>query len=151
MVVGPALGKLKALFGKIQVINTKNGPFDFALCLGDLFDGEDTQEVDDLLAGRIAVPIQCYCVMGGKRLPPKVIEQVERNHGEIAENLVFLGRSTSVLSCPAPGLLPLISLWRRKTRSLRFHDFVVCFRNLWLSGLACLHTSRLLSLLQLDW
>ena len=94
LVVGPALGKLKALFDKIKIINTKNGPFDFALCLGDLFDGEDTQEVDDLLAGRIPVPIQCYCVMGGKPLPSKVIEKVDRDHGEITENLVFLGMST---------------------------------------------------------
>lgn len=65
------------------------------LCLGDLFADEANEEVDDLLAGKYNIPVQCYSVMGGKALPSKVIDKVERDHGEIATNLVFLGEVRS--------------------------------------------------------
>lgn len=65
--------------------------------MGDLFADEANEEVDDLLAGKYDIPVQCYSVMGGKALPSKVIDKVERDHGEIATNLVFLGEVISLL------------------------------------------------------
>ncbi|CAG2065063.1 unnamed protein product, partial [Timema podura] len=37
LVCGDVDGKFKTLFTKVENINTKSGPFDFLLCVGDFF------------------------------------------------------------------------------------------------------------------
>lgn len=89
LVLGAANGKLKALFSKLASINAKSGPFTFAVLLGDLF-GEG-EELDELLAGKIKVPIECFATVGQKAVPELVRQRIEERHGEVCENLVFIG------------------------------------------------------------
>lgn len=52
LTVGSANGKLAELFAGVNKINTKFGPFDLLLCVGDLF-GEDNTEIESLISGEI--------------------------------------------------------------------------------------------------
>ena len=79
----------------MAAVNAKSGPFTFAICIGDLFGSEpDDVEMQDLIAGRITVPIECFVVMGGHPLPASIVSHIQNKHGEICPNLVFIGAFT---------------------------------------------------------
>ena len=96
IVLGAANGKLRSLFSKLAAINAKSGPFSFAVLLGDLFNEEDA-ELEELLAGKIKVPIECFATVGQRAVPEKVRQRIEEKEGEICENLVFIGTSSARL------------------------------------------------------
>ncbi|PWN32212.1 uncharacterized protein FA14DRAFT_162420 [Meira miltonrushii] len=65
LTVGPACGRIGELIGKITAINTKYGPFDALLVLGDLFrpysEGDELSEEEiGLLNGTLPSPIPIY-------------------------------------------------------------------------------------------
>lgn len=85
------------------------------LCLGDLFpsppaststatttevpeDGQASsddadQETKDLVEGRLAVPVPTYFMLGERKLPSIVQAKVDKDAGEVTENLSYLGQS----------------------------------------------------------
>ncbi|CAG8559295.1 11481_t:CDS:10, partial [Acaulospora morrowiae] len=95
LVAGSANGKLNELFNGITKINTKYGPFDLLLCVGDLF-GDNLGEIDSLISGEVKVPITTYFMYGEHELPDAVKERVESNQGEFCSNLYYLGQQGSM-------------------------------------------------------
>ncbi|KAG8968145.1 hypothetical protein FRC03_008498 [Tulasnella sp. 419] len=94
LTVGSALGSFKSLFTKVTAINSKHGPFEFLLCAGDFFgENQEEKELEDLLEGRINVPILTYITQGEIPIPKQVIQKIESNHGELCNNLMFIGKA----------------------------------------------------------
>ena len=92
LVIGSVRGKgLAAAFGKIGAIHKKSGPFAFAVIVGDVFDGCEEAELDGLLDGTIAVPVECFVTVGRLALPERIRERIRERDGEIAPNLIFIG------------------------------------------------------------
>lgn len=102
LVIGssPPDGSLKALLAKVTGINSKHGPFSCILALGDLFpEKEDDEDTAAILAGTLAVPVPMYFMMGSRPLPAKVQAKVDKDAGELADNLFFLGEAPSNPRC----------------------------------------------------
>ncbi|KAJ3164419.1 hypothetical protein HDU88_005296 [Geranomyces variabilis] len=95
LVVGSLNGNFKQAFAKIAAINSKHGPFALLLCVGDFFGppGHNEDDVDLLVGGQIQVPLPAYIIAASNPLPKSAQMAVERNHGEICDQLMFLGES----------------------------------------------------------
>jgi hypothetical protein len=61
---------LQAAFVKLTPLHSKNN-FSVAMVTGNLFDGDD-DDVADLLAGNITIPLPAYFTVGTSPLPSKV-------------------------------------------------------------------------------
>ena len=89
-------GSLSAFFQKLAALQSKHS-FSFAIVGGNLFADPETataeqlKSVDDLIEGRIAVPVTTYFNLGAHELPAPIIEKLEAADGEVCENLFFLG------------------------------------------------------------
>lgn len=99
--VGDVRGQCVEVLKKISTLHAKNA-FSFAIVAGDLFadpptDAESNESaLDDLLNGRVQVPLPTYFALGRQPLPAKVIKKLESNSGELCENLMFLGKRTTI-------------------------------------------------------
>ncbi|KAJ8521668.1 hypothetical protein ONZ45_g1663 [Pleurotus djamor] len=82
LTVGSAVGSIRDLFTKVKGINTKHGPFDFVLCLGDFFgppsDGTTPEQISELIDGHIE-----GCV----------IQKYVETSGELCKNVFLLSKS----------------------------------------------------------
>ncbi|OCF75228.1 nuclear protein [Kwoniella mangroviensis CBS 8886] len=88
--IGSPLSELTTLVSKITAINTKHGPFDACVIVGDLFkEGSDGKEI-----GGLEFPVPTYFTVGQYPLPQLVKEQIIKTGGEVANNLVYLGKSS---------------------------------------------------------
>ena len=100
--LGPIVGRFN-VFEKVAKLHAKNS-FSFAIVVGDLFkDTEETSDEDegalnDLLSGRIPIPISIYFSVGEYELPQSVIEKLQSNDNEICENLIFLDKRSTTKS-----------------------------------------------------
>jgi hypothetical protein len=90
LVLGPANGKLKETFTKLSSLNTKAGPFDVALCLGDLFGDAEDEYLQTLIAGEVEMPVSTYFSIGRRELP-QAVKMLVGHGGQVCENLFFLG------------------------------------------------------------
>ncbi|KAK7467482.1 hypothetical protein VKT23_004534 [Stygiomarasmius scandens] len=104
LTVGSASGSLRDLFQKIKSIHAKHGPFNFCLCTGDFFGSLDSanepgSEVNELLEGKIEVPIECYVMQGENPLPDVVIQKFAKTSGELCRN-VFLMTKSGLVTTP---------------------------------------------------
>lgn len=77
--VGSPNGQLKSAFRMISRL-CKAAPdyFNFAIIVGDLF-GEEDEELADLLAEKIDVPLPTYFTVGFNPLPASVVEKLSNN------------------------------------------------------------------------
>ncbi|WRT65941.1 uncharacterized protein IL334_002892 [Kwoniella shivajii] len=90
LAIGSPLSELTTLIAKITAINSKHGPFDACVIVGDLFkEGSDGSEV-----GGLNFPVPTYFTVGRYELPDQVKDQITKTGGEVANNLVYLGKST---------------------------------------------------------
>ncbi|WWC96714.1 hypothetical protein V866_003586 [Kwoniella sp. B9012] len=88
--IGSPLSELTTLVTKITAINSKHGPFDACVIVGDLFrEGSDGKEI-----GGLSLPVPTYFSVGKYPLPQLVKEQIIKTGGEVANNLVYLGKSS---------------------------------------------------------
>jgi Protein similar to CwfJ C-terminus 1/Protein similar to CwfJ C-terminus 2 len=99
-VVGDIDGRFSEVFPKISNLHAKN-QFSFAIILGNLFahpdhDAKYTETIANLLSGQIKVPLPTYFSLGKHPLPEAVIEKLEKDAGEVCENLYFLGKKTTL-------------------------------------------------------
>ena len=76
VVIGAIQGQLRNAFSKIEKLNAKNG-FNFAIAVGDLFDGE-SEEVQDLLNGSLVPAIPIYFTVGEKGFPQSVVDKLSK-------------------------------------------------------------------------
>ncbi|KAA1104056.1 hypothetical protein PGT21_008800 [Puccinia graminis f. sp. tritici] len=94
LVIKPKPGRFKALFAKLTTINKKNGPFDLVICVSDLFkipeNDEEQEELDDLIAQNVEVPVRTFAMLGSFKFPPKVQELMDKKDGSICNNLELL-------------------------------------------------------------
>ncbi|KAA1123669.1 hypothetical protein PGTUg99_026312 [Puccinia graminis f. sp. tritici] len=94
LVIKPKPGRFKALFAKLTTINKKNGPFDLVICVSDLFkipeNDEEQEELDDLIAQNVEVPVRTFAMLGSFKFPPKVQELLDKKDGSICNNLELL-------------------------------------------------------------
>lgn len=93
LVVGAQPDSLASTIKKVSTIHGKSGPFDCCLLLGNVCSKQD-ERLDQVLNGSVPVPLPCYFTMGSQPLPENIVEKVEQNHGEVASNLIFLGKFT---------------------------------------------------------
>ncbi|GAB7348380.1 hypothetical protein MBLNU459_g6815t1 [Dothideomycetes sp. NU459] len=99
-VIGAINGQISAVFGKLSVLHAKN-KFAFAIIVGDLFAAPEDAALNDaelqqLISGKVEVPLPTYFALGRRALPGKVEETLSANAGELCPNLYFLGRRTTV-------------------------------------------------------
>jgi hypothetical protein len=87
IVLGSPHGRLSEILTKLSGLHAKNN-FSFALLLGDVFSGDDDDDIEKLLSGELKVPLPTYFTLGTTELPTKVAER----DGEVTENLFFLGK-----------------------------------------------------------
>lgn len=93
-------GQIAAVFSKLSALHAKN-QFGFAIVVGELFapasaDSPENDELQQLLDGKIEVPLPTYFALGKRLLPDRVVEKLRENSGELCSNLYFLGRRTTV-------------------------------------------------------
>ncbi|PPQ98832.1 hypothetical protein CVT24_003386 [Panaeolus cyanescens] len=100
LTVGSAAGAIRDIFAKIKAIDAKHGKFDLVLCVGDFFgpinDRDESEELSELLEGKLEVPLQCYIMQGSNPLPTKVIERFSKSQGELCHNLFLMSKSGTV-------------------------------------------------------
>nr|CAD7407537.1 unnamed protein product [Timema cristinae] len=90
LVCGDVDGKFKTLFTKVENINTKSGPFDFLLCVGDFF-GSSADSWTPYKDGKLSVPIATY-VLGPSTVSHGALYP-DMNGGELAPNVSYLEES----------------------------------------------------------
>lgn len=77
--LGSPNGQLKSAFQLLSKLCTKKPDFfSFAIIAGDLF-GDEDEELADLLAGNINVPLPTYFTVGLNPLPKSVVEKLSDN------------------------------------------------------------------------
>lgn len=84
-------GQFKQLFTKIEKVNKKSGPFDFLLCVGDFFAGDNNDELIAYKNGNKSVPVPTY-ILGPTKPGQLATEYKETENGEICTNLTYLGK-----------------------------------------------------------
>ena len=77
-------------------INSKHGPFDAVIALGDLFNDDDDEDTRNVVAGTLTLPVPTYFMQGQRELPGVVRDKVDRDAGQVSENLSFLGACISL-------------------------------------------------------
>lgn len=87
-------------------VNLKSGPFSFAICIGDFFDQD--KGIEELLSGKIQIPLECYVTRGQQSLSDRVIDRITEKAGEICDNLFFIGRSNETLQKTIESGTPLL-------------------------------------------
>lgn len=89
LVAGDVQGKFRALFKRVSSVNEKSGPFDYLLCVGDVFGASD-KEWNLVKSGAIEVPVTTY-VLG-----PNKVEHLTKysdiNGCELCSNISYLGK-----------------------------------------------------------
>ena len=114
IVTGAVEGQLRSFFTKLSTLHAKNN-FALAIITGDLFsnpapatEAEDVapepqdnsttdKDLDDLLNGRIDIPLPTYFPLSRHPLPPRVTAKLnDSESGELAPNLFFLGKRTTI-------------------------------------------------------
>ncbi|KAH0538305.1 hypothetical protein FGG08_005079 [Glutinoglossum americanum] len=98
IVIGSINGKFVEVFPKLTALHAKNS-FSLAIVLGDLFaapNPEDDEAITNLLNGTIRIPFHTYFSVGQHPLPQRIVGKIEKDAGEVCENLYFLGKRTTL-------------------------------------------------------
>lgn len=99
VVVGDVNGQLTGIFDRLKALQAKQN-FAFAIIAGNLFADasqpsvENNSDLARLLDGTIEVPLPTYFTLGKRELPQAVVDRLESGSGEVAPNLIGLGRRT---------------------------------------------------------
>jgi diadenosine tetraphosphate (Ap4A) HIT family hydrolase len=97
VVIGDVNGQFKAVFQKLGALHAKNN-FAFAVIVGSLFgdaadeSSADAVDVQELLGGKVEVPLPTYFALPRHPLPPVVVDKLESSNDELCHNLYFLGK-----------------------------------------------------------
>jgi len=97
LVIGSAKGRLKDAITKISSLNSKAGPFQVVICLGDLFGEDEDEYFQQVISGEVEIPVATYFTIGRKELPESV-KMLVAHGGQVCENLFFLGMPLGSMS-----------------------------------------------------
>lgn len=89
LICGDVQGHFKTLFSKVEVINKKNGPFDFLLCIGNFF-GADNSELECYKSNEKTIAIPTYFI--GPNRESDLTHYPDEDGCEICQNLTYLGK-----------------------------------------------------------
>lgn len=89
LLCGDVEGNFKLLFSKVEVINKKNGLFDYLLCVGNFF-GENNDELNLYKTDSKTTPIPTFIIGPNREEDLKNYPDV--NGCEIYTNLTYLGK-----------------------------------------------------------
>ena len=125
IVVGAPKGRFVEVFTKLGALHAKSN-FACAVIVGDFFkptsdDGTTDEDVERLLRGEITVPLTTYLTMGTQPLPASVVAKVDEAHGQICENLFFLGKRGINKSSEGIRLVTLGGQHDPSTKAATFH------------------------------
>lgn len=90
-------GQFKEVFAKLVDLNKKQN-FAFVIVAGNFFKEDGNAEVivnadtEDLISGKIEIPIPVYFTLGRQVLPPDLTDELDANNGELCPNVFALGR-----------------------------------------------------------
>lgn len=99
-VIGDINGQFKTVFQKLGALHAKNA-FSLALVVGNLFQDpesstpQDEQDIQDLLSGKIELPLPVYFALRNHALPPAITAKLDESDGGPCPNLFFLGKRTT--------------------------------------------------------
>ncbi|XMA19358.1 hypothetical protein WAI453_012149 [Rhynchosporium graminicola] len=77
LVLGDIYGHLQSTFTKVSSLHAKNH-FSLAIVAGNLF-AEDETAVDELLGGKISIPLPTYFTVGTTALPQRIVDKIEKD------------------------------------------------------------------------
>jgi hypothetical protein len=89
LICGDVEGHFKLLFSKVDIINKKNGPFDFLLCVGNFF-SEDNSELTPYKFGTKKISVPTYII--GPNSEKYIKHYPNINGCELCNNLTYLGK-----------------------------------------------------------
>ncbi|ORX34113.1 hypothetical protein BD324DRAFT_636665 [Kockovaella imperatae] len=90
LAIGSPLSQLDETASKIRAINSKHGPFDACVLVGDVF----AEESDGMEVEGLSFPLPTYFTLGKFPLPERIQEKISLTGGEVVDNLVFLGKAS---------------------------------------------------------
>ncbi|KAK6340607.1 hypothetical protein TWF696_008932 [Orbilia brochopaga] len=97
IVVGNPGGAFPEILSKLSSLHKKNS-FSLAIVLGNLFPSPETlsdadnDTIASLLRGGIEVALPVYFTLGTHPFPDLIQDKIDRDAGEVCENLFFLGK-----------------------------------------------------------
>lgn len=89
LVCGDVEGNYKTLFSRVNVINKKNGPFDFLFCVGNFFSDSD-EELKPYRNGSLSVSVPTYILGPNKESHLSFYDDI--SGCEICPNVNYLGK-----------------------------------------------------------
>jgi len=89
LICGDVQGHFTILFSKVEIINKKNGPFDFLLCVGNFF-GADNSELESYKSNEKTISIPTYFI--GPNRESDLTHYPDEDGCEICQNLTYLGK-----------------------------------------------------------
>lgn len=87
MVCGDVEGRFNTLFNRIETINSKSGPFEMLLCVGNFF-GVNNSQFEPYKTGIKSIAIPTYILGPNKE---EHLDLYGNNESEICPNLHYLG------------------------------------------------------------
>ncbi|ORX47632.1 hypothetical protein BCR36DRAFT_355711 [Piromyces finnis] len=91
LVTGSINGNFSCFFKKIKNLNKKYGPFESLFCVGDFFSDELNSEYKNLIQNQIDIDIPTYFIKGKKEFKEETFQLIEKNGGELCNNVICLG------------------------------------------------------------
>ena len=89
LISGDVEGRFKSFFSKIDIINKKNGPFEFLLCTGNFF-GKKNSELEPYKNGTKTIPVPTFII--GPNNAEDVKNYPNGNGSELCTNLTYFGK-----------------------------------------------------------
>lgn len=89
LVAGDVRGNFKTLLKRVSSVNEKSGPFDYLLCVGDLF-GTNDAEWNLVKNGQLQIPITTYVL--GPNSDQHSSKYPDKSGCELCPNMSYLGK-----------------------------------------------------------
>lgn len=99
--VGDVNGHFPAVLQKLAALQAKQN-FTLVIIAGDLFASpsdsteEDEKSVEDLINGKIEIPVPTYFALARNSFPKEVVDKLSSSDDELCHNLHFLGKRTTM-------------------------------------------------------
>ncbi|XP_034994563.1 CWF19-like protein 1 isoform X3 [Zootoca vivipara] len=90
LVCGDVEGRLGSLYSRVQAVQSKSGPFDLLLCVGNFFGSAQDPEWEQYQTGAKKAPIQTYVLGANNSETAQCFP--DASGCELAENITYLGR-----------------------------------------------------------
>lgn len=99
--IGDVNGHFPAVLQKLATLHAKQN-FALVIIAGNLFASpadsteEDEKNIQNLIYGKIDIPVPTYFALGSNAFPKEVVEKLSSSDDELCHNLHFLGKRTTM-------------------------------------------------------